>query len=116
MLKMIATAVMAMLVAGQGMAAEIAIPLPEDTPVETSEVRYDCGDHALTVTYINAGPVSLAVTQIGDQMLVASNVISGSGARYAGSHYIWWSKGDTADLYDLMQGEDEPVATCRQSP
>lgn len=116
MFRLIAAAVMAMLVTSHGMAAEIVIPLPEATSVETNEFRYDCGDRTLAVTYINAGPVSLAVTQIDDQMLVASNVISGSGARYAGSHYIWWSKGDTADLYDLMQGEDEPVATCRQSP
>lgn len=115
MLRMIVTAVAAMLAAGAGMAAEIAIPLPEGTQVDSDEVRYDCGDRALTVTYINADAVSLAVMQIDDRMVVASNVISGSGARYAGAHYVWWTKGDAADLYDLTQGEDEPVATCRQS-
>lgn len=116
MLRMIVTTVAAMLASGQAMAADIAIPLPDGTQVDTSEIRYDCGDRVLTVTYINADSVSLAVTRIDGRMLVASNVISGSGARYAGSHYVWWSKGDTADLYDLMQSGDEPIATCRQSP
>lgn len=33
---------------------------------------------------------------------VAANVISASGAKYQGGIYVWWSKGDEADLYDLM--------------
>ena len=46
---------------------------------------------------------------------MASNVLSASGARYAGGQYIWWSKGDTADLYDLTEGgEETPAASCRE--
>ena len=37
-----------------------------------------------------------------DGVIVAANVISGSGARYQGGVHVWWSKGDEADLYDLM--------------
>ena len=93
-------------------AAEIVIPVAEGVTVEANEVLYDCGDRKLTVTYINAGSVSLAVTEIDGETLVASNVVSGSGARYAGGKYVWWSKGDEAQLYDLMQDEDTPVASC----
>lgn len=93
-------------------AVEIVIPLAEGTAVEANEVRYGCGDRELTVTYINAGTVSLATMEIDGETLVASSVVSGSGARYAGGRYVWWSKGDDAQLYDLMQDEDTPVAAC----
>lgn len=36
------------------------------------------------------------------RIIVASSVICGSGAKYQGGAYVWWSKGEEADLYDLM--------------
>lgn len=94
-------------------AAEIAIPVAEGTIVEEIEASYDCGDRTIDVTYINAGTVSLAVLDMDGESVVAANVISGSGARYAGGRYIWWNKGDEASLYDLMDGTDNtPAATC----
>lgn len=98
---------------GLASAAVITIPLPAETEVETIEAAYDCGGDAVTVSYINAGGISLAVLAIGGETVVAANVVSGSGARYAGAQYIWWTKGDDAMLYDLTQGgEDEPAAHC----
>ncbi len=54
---------------------------------------YKCGAKDLSVTYYNAGDISLAKLELEDETVVASNVISGSGAKYAGSVYIWWTKG-----------------------
>lgn len=102
-----------LLFCGPAMAGELSIPIAGNAEPERIEASYGCGERRIDVTYINAGSVSLAVFEIDGESVVASNVISGSGARYAGGRYIWWSKGDTADLYDLMEdGEDTPVASC----
>lgn len=95
--------------AGAAWASEIVIPLPEGTRVSSNEVLYDCEGRNLPVTYVNAGTVSLAVLNLDDVTIVASNVISGSGAKYAGAQYIWWTKGDSADLFDLTTPAGEPA-------
>lgn len=100
--------------AGIASAAAIEIPLPEGIEAETAETAYTCGERSINVSYINAGDISLALLAFEDKTVVASNVLSASGARYAGGQYIWWTKGDSADLYDLMEGgEDTPAASCR---
>lgn len=73
------------------MAEDLVIPLPKDTTVEKVET-----------VYFNAGEVSLVRLGLKDGVTVAANVISASGAKYQGGIYVWWSKGDEADLYDLM--------------
>lgn len=91
----------------------ITVPLPEGETVETRSMTYRCDDRTVDVDYINAGPVSLAVLRLGDEFIVASRVISASGARYAGEQYIWWTRGASeATLQDLMQGEDQPPIGC----
>ena len=94
-------------------AATITIDIPDADGAEAVRQTYDCGGSQIEAVYHNAGPVSLAVLTIGGETVVASNVIAASGARYAGAQYVWWTKGDTADLYDLMQGEDAPPVSCR---
>lgn len=90
--------------------ATITITVPDAGEVTRIEQSYDCGGTPVAVEYINAGGTSLATLSLKGQFVVASNVIAASGARYAGGPYIWWSKGDGADLYDQLQGEDKPVA------
>lgn len=69
------------------------------------------------MSYVNAPSVALATLAFKGQFLVLSNVLSGSGARYAGGQYIWWSKGRGADFYDLTKGKNAPpVASCTQKP
>ena len=107
----------ACLMTGSAFAAQINIPLGEGVEVEAVKASYSCGDKTIDAEYINAGTISLVVLDIDENKIVASNVLSASGARYAGAQYIWWTKGDTADLYNLMQedGEDTPIATCKQN-
>lgn len=106
-----------MVAASPAIAAEVAIslsiPVIGGTSVNSSGVTYDCEGREVAVSYINAGEVSLAVLNLEGKTVVAANVIAASGARYAGGNYIWWTKGDEADLYDLMDGgEDQPAAHC----
>lgn len=94
-------------------ASQITIPLAGDVEVQAVEAVYECDGRHMPVTYINAGSISLAVLAVDGETVIASNVISASGARYAGAQYVWWTKGDEGSLYDLMRGgEDEPVASC----
>lgn len=106
-----------MAAAAPAMAAEVAIsisiPVTGDTSVNSTGAIYDCAGRAVKATYINAGEVSLVVLDIDGEAVVASSVVAASGARYAGGRYVWWTKGDEADLYDLMDGgEDTPAARC----
>ena len=92
---------------------EIAIVLPEPMPASSQTVFYDCAGRPVEAAYINAGDISLVTLQIGEDFVVASNVIAASGARYSGGQYIWWVKGDQADLVDFRNGGMEAVITCQ---
>ena len=91
---------------------EVTLRIPDAGTVDRQTVRYDCGGEAVEAEYINAGPVSLVTFTIGGTYIVASGVISGSGARYAGGRYIWWSEGDKTTLFDVTKGESDPGVAC----
>jgi membrane-bound inhibitor of C-type lysozyme len=93
-------------------ATTISFELPGSEPAETIAAQYDCKGKKVSATYINAGSNSLAVLDLGGDIVVTVNVLSGSGARYAGQQYIWWTKGNEADLYDVTQGEEAPGVHC----
>ena len=94
------------------LAANITFEVPNAGEVQTTKAAYSCGNKQVSATYINAGSTSLVLLKLGNEFVVASNVLSGSGARYAGRQYVWWTKGDHADLYDLMKGEDAAPIGC----
>ncbi|MCR4266377.1 MliC family protein [Nitratireductor sp. ZSWI3] len=94
-------------------AETVAIDLPGT--LERTEVAYRCADSEIAATYYNAGSNALAVLRFGEQTLVMANVLAASGAKYAGGQYVWWTKGDTADLYDMMKGEDADPVSCAAS-
>ena len=116
---MAAAAVATLVAIAPAGAAEVAIslsiPVTGSTTVNSNVMAYGCtDDRAVSATYINAGEVSLAVLDIAGTTVVASNVVAANGARYTGGRYVWWSRGEEADLFDLMDegGEDLPVAHC----
>ena len=95
-------AAFSMSVSTGAMAEELVIPLPNDTTVEKVETVYQCAADKVEAVYFNAGEISLVRLGLKDGVTVAANVIAGSGAKYQGGIYVWWSKGEEADLYDLM--------------
>lgn len=95
-------AAFSMSVATGAMAEDLVIPLPKDAAVEKVETVYQCAADKVEATYFNAGEISLVRLGLKDGVTVAANVMSGSGAKYQGGIYVWWSKGEEADLYDLM--------------
>jgi len=97
-------------------AASIVIPVPGADTVDRQAVTYRCGDRRVAAEYVNAGPVSLALLTMGDEFVVAANVIAGSGARYAGGPYVWWTRGEEASLANLFDGEDAEPTPCTVIP
>lgn len=94
-------------------APALAEPLTIDLPGAASAVRdnvaYSCtADRKLAVDYVNVGENSLAIVNLGDRTVLMVTVLSGSGSRYAGQQYVWWTKGETGDFYDLTKGENAP--------
>ncbi|THK35134.1 META domain-containing protein [Ensifer sp. MPMI2T] len=95
--------------------AEVTLSIPEAAAVDRQKVRYDCGGETVEAEYINAGPVSLVTFSFGGTYIVASAVISGSGARYAGGRYVWWTEGEEATLFDVTKGEEDPGVVCAKT-
>ncbi|WP_292898360.1 MliC family protein [Nitratireductor sp.] len=93
-------------------AATLEIDLPDAETVETVTVTYACPDGDIDATYYNAEDNSLVVVTIDGGPVVMSSVLAASGVKYAGGPYVWWTKGDDADLYDLMKGEDAEPVSC----
>lgn len=92
--------------------AEVILRVPGTGAVDRQTVQYDCGGEAVDAEYINAGPLSLVTFSIGGHYIAASGIISGSGARYAGGRYIWWTEGEEATLFDVTKGEEDPGVVC----
>jgi len=95
------------------------VELHSKTKIERLQVSYTCGSTGkLPVTYINADPNFLALVPVPNQPqpLVFTSIISGSGTRYAAGKYVWWSKGNSASLYDTTLGDNAPpTMTCNAS-
>ena len=99
-------------------AEELVIPLPEGTTVQRLKASYACtAGGAMTVDYVNADGISLALLPVEGKPMVFANVLAASGARYAAGPYVWWEKGGSATLQDLRKGEEAaPVDTCTARP
>lgn len=112
-MKKLAGAIALSFAATTALANEINISIPDDVEVQSDSVLYECGEETVSATYYNAGEISLVALEMEETTIVAANVISASGARYAGGPYIWWTKGATADLYNLMEDpEQENPQSC----
>lgn len=96
---------------------ELTIRVPGTEKIERHTTRYLCGEQKINVEYINSGPVSLAVLMMERDFVIAANVPTGSGARYVGGQYAWWSKGEeVATFYDLRPGENSAGVACAIRP
>lgn len=72
---------------------------------------YQCSDKkTYSVRYYDSGESNLAEIRLPNgKIYTLAQVISGSGAKYVGDIYEWWSKGDTAYFTDLMADPDQSL-------
>ena len=86
--------------------------LPEINIEQQQLVHYRCDTGLdLSVRYLNgANGQSFAVLPIDNStphLLVAT--LAASGVRYAADFSIWWTKGDSGDLYNLQKDVGDPT-------
>jgi membrane-bound inhibitor of C-type lysozyme len=107
--------------ANDASAEDITIHLSENASTLRKTVQYLCNADAakmglppgpFSVEYINGGGNSLVVVPVSGNSLIFASVVSGSGARYAAQHFIWWEAKGTVTVYsDALTGKLQ--AACR---
>lgn len=91
-------------------------PEPQD---EILPVAYACPNgETLEAVFLNtAAGNSFAVLRLGEELLPMRVAVSGSGARYAalspGDDRVFWTKGDTANLFAGPDGETTLLSDCK---
>jgi membrane-bound inhibitor of C-type lysozyme len=104
-------------------ATDVTLHLNGQQPMTMNEVRYRCDEQGgklglptgtFSVQYVNGAGNSLAILPIGGVSLIFSNVMSGSGARYAAGTFIWWeAAGRSITLSsDSLAGKSQ--STCQR--
>ncbi len=85
-----------------------------DGPAQRDVTTYQCEgiDDPVTVEYINAHPIFLAVLPVEDDTLIFVATVSASGVRYVSGQYVWHTSGAEAILIDEMAGEDAEPIDC----
>ena len=99
--------VVAILLAASTASAD-TLKLPQIQLAKTIRQTYQCaGGKSLQVTYLNAASgQSFALVPVDGKPLLFVDTVAASGVRYQAGRYVWWSKGNNGDLYDVMQGEN----------
>lgn len=95
--------------------ADLSIPIPAETEIQRQTVHYACeGLGALSVDYVTAGAIALALMAIEGKPRVFAEVLAASGGRYVSGPYVWWSKGAGATLED--ERTPTRIVTCAPAP
>jgi membrane-bound inhibitor of C-type lysozyme len=80
-------------------ATDLTLHLKGSQSISRTTVQYQCDAESakmglpagtFAVEYVNGAGNSLAILPVNGASLIFSNIISGSGARYAAQQYIWW--------------------------
>lgn len=104
-------------------ATDMTIHLTGSQPVKRSVIRYQCDAQGVKmglpagefrVEYINGAGNSLAILPVNGSSLIFANVISGSGARYAASQYIWWDAAGRSTTFSSYSLEGKIESTCHR--
>ncbi|EJF80423.1 MliC family protein [Bartonella doshiae] len=92
-------------------AASLVIEVP-DTPEPRKEtVVYQCSNKTkkmrVEATYYDTDEFGLVYLKWNGKRIIASNVVSASGVKYVGGEYTWWTKGNNATFYDVINDPKE---------
>lgn len=98
-----------------GSAGAAGLTLPGLRGEQAHRVAYHCGAGHLTVTYINTARQSLALLDVQGHPMVFVDTPAASGVRYQAGRYVWWTKGESGELYDVLAGKhpEAMLSDCR---
>jgi membrane-bound inhibitor of C-type lysozyme len=98
-------------------ATAMPLTVPQIQTATTNTLRYAChGGSTLTVQYMNTkNKQSFALLTVDGRKMLFVNVLAGSGAKYVGDHYTWWTKGPEGTLTDDTADPKSPpmLAECK---
>lgn len=105
------------LLAANHSATAMPLTVPQIQTATTNTLRYQCrGGSTLTVQYMNTkNKQSFALLTVDGRKMLFVNVLAGSGAKYVGDHYTWWTKGPEGTLTDDTADPKSPpmLAECK---
>lgn len=79
----------------------VKIPEINKSVFQYESVDYQCENgRNLNVQYLNNGINNIALINLDNNVIIFSNVVAGSGVRYAAQQYIWHTKIDYGILSD----------------
>lgn len=90
----------------------LSIPLDLGSTGSVDAQSYSCDEgKQFAVRYVNTDANTLAIVPIDGEDRIFVNVVSASGARYVSGAHVWWTKGDTATLENIL--EEANVKECQ---
>ncbi|WP_153102197.1 MliC family protein [Paraburkholderia hayleyella] len=108
-LSAIATGLGALALGSAAWAAPLKLAEIQTSGPHTSS-QYTCTTgKPLRVRYLNAvNGQSFALVPVKGKTLLFVSTVAASGVKYQAENYTWWTKGEHADLYDAMAGDNAP--------
>lgn len=90
----------------------VKIPEINKSVFQYESVDYQCENgKSLNVQYLNNDINNIALINLDNNVIIFSNVVSGSGVRYAAQQYIWHTKID----YGVLSNEiSNTTVVCHQ--
>ena len=95
--------------------AALAAAAPACAAPEVIGITFRCERGVeIPVTFVIAADGSVAVLTVEGRQIALPQAVSGSGARYAGAQYIWWTSGSGVTLANLMEGGEDSPTQCTE--
>ncbi|WP_336278658.1 MliC family protein [Bartonella sp. CB175] len=92
-------------------AASLILEVPDNPEPKTETVAYQCNTgtekERIEATYLDAHNVSLVDFTWKNDRVLAANVITPMGTKYAGAHYTLWRINNEIILYNLVHDPEE---------
>jgi membrane-bound inhibitor of C-type lysozyme len=107
-----------------GQATELTIQLSGSQAMTRQTIQYQCDAQGakmglpngmFPVEYINGAGNSLAIVPVHGVSMIFANVISGSGARYAASSFIWWDAAGRTTTFSSDSLAGKMSSTCQRA-
>ncbi|MBB5073711.1 membrane-bound inhibitor of C-type lysozyme [Bartonella callosciuri] len=93
------------------LAGSLSFEVPDNPEPTTKIITYQCdtgiSKERVEATYLKADNISLVDFKWQGDRVIAANVISSTGTKYAGANYIWWETNNEITLYDLAHDPEK---------
>jgi membrane-bound inhibitor of C-type lysozyme len=106
-----------------GQATDLTLHLSGSQAISRRTISYQCDGQGAAmglpkgtfpVEYIHGAGNSLAIVPVHGASMIFANVISGSGARYVASSFIWWDAAGRTTTFSSDSLAGKMSSTCQR--